>query len=109
MKVRLHILANLSVIPRSAACLLLAVSSYCAVRLAWADRLSRSPDPAVRQRALAFAPAIAPFPERVAERREDLLLDSLPYRQRAAELDPENADRLMQLAMRAELAGDYPL
>jgi hypothetical protein len=100
---------RLPIIVKQIAWLLLAVSSYWAARLAWADHLSRDPEPAVRERALALAPAIAVFPERAAERREDLRLDSLPYRRRAVELDPENADRLMQLALRAELAGDFSL
>ncbi|MCU1235098.1 MAG: hypothetical protein JWP63_3065 [Candidatus Solibacter sp.] len=109
MKVRLHIFAKISVIPRFAACLLLAVSSYWAAKLAWADHLSRDLQPAIRERAQTLAPVIAAFSERLAERREDLLLNSLPDRWNAAELDTENADRLMQLATRAELAGEYSM
>ncbi len=110
MELRLPIIAPIRrAIPRLCVWLLLGLSSYWAARLAWADHLSRDPEPAVRERALSLATAIAQFPERLADRREDLLLDSLPDRQRAAQLDPENADRLMRLGIRAELAGDYPL
>ena len=96
-------------IPRSVAWLLLALSSYWAARLAWADHLSRDSQPEIRERALRLAPAVALFAERLADRREDLFSDSLADRRRAAELDPENADRLMQLGLRAELAGDDQL
>jgi hypothetical protein len=63
----------------------------------------------VREEALEWAPDIALYADRVSERREDVLASSLVYRKRSVELDPENADRLMQLGIRAELAGDYGL
>ena len=94
---------------RGTALALLAVSSYWALRLAWADHLSYSPDVAAREHALALAPLLAPFAERLAQRREELGADSLPALERAQALDPENPDRLMRLGQRAELAGDTVL
>src|ERR1035438_154016 len=93
---------------RGAAWLALALSSYWALRLAWADQLSGGADLAGRERALQLAPA-AVFAARLAERREELGGDSLPDWRRATALDPENPERLMRLGLRAELAGDYAL
>jgi tetratricopeptide (TPR) repeat protein len=93
---------------RGAAWFALALSSYWALRLAWADQLSTATELADRQRAVQLAP-IPIFAERLATRREELGGDGLPDLLRAAALDPENPDRLMRLGLRAEMAGDYPL
>jgi len=93
---------------RGAAWLALALSSYWALRLAWADQLSRGAPLAGRERAFQLAPA-AIFAVRLAGRREELGGDSLPDWRRASALDPENPEWLMRLALRAELAGDYAL
>ncbi len=89
--------------------LALAVSSYWALRLAWADHLSDGAELAGRERAVQLAPAAAMFSERLADRRDELGGDGLPDWRRAAALDPENPERRMRLGVRAELAGDYAL
>jgi hypothetical protein len=89
--------------------LALAVSSYWALRLAWADHLSDGAELIGRERAVQLAPAAAMFSERLAGRRDELGGDGLPDWRRAAALDPENPERRMRLGVRAELAGDYPL
>ena len=94
-------------LPRCALWLALALSSYWALRLAWADHLSYGAELAGRERAVQLAPAAA-FAERLAVRREELGGDCLPDSRRAAALDPENPEPLMRLGVRAELAGDYP-
>jgi len=94
---------------RTGLCLALAISSYWALRLAWADHLSGGADLAGRERAVRLAPAVAVFTERLADRREELGGDSLPDLRRAAALDPENPERRMRLGVRAELAGDERL
>ena len=94
---------------RCALWLALGVSSYWALRLAWADRLSDGAELAGRERAIQLAPAAAIFSERLADRRDELGGDGLPDWGRAAALDPENPERRMRLGVRAELAGDYPL
>jgi tetratricopeptide (TPR) repeat protein len=94
---------------RCALWLALAVSSYWALRLAWADRLSDGAGLAGRERAVQLAPAVAVFSERLADRRDELGGDGLPDWRRAAALDPENPERRMRLGVRAELAGDYPM
>ena len=91
---------------RCALWLALAVSSYWALRLAWADRLSDGAGLAGRERAVQLAPAVAVFSERLADRRDELGGDGLPDWRRAAALDPENPERRMRLGVRAELAGD---
>ena len=93
---------------RGTAWLALALSSYWALRLAWADQLSRGADLAGRERAVRLAPASL-FEARLAERREELGGDALPDWQRAAALDPENPEWLMRLGLCAELAVDYTL
>ena len=93
---------------RGALWMALSLSSYWALRLAWADHLSYGAELAGRERAVQLAPA-AVFAERLAVRREELSGNSLPDWRRAATLDPENPERRMQLGLRAELAGDYPL
>jgi len=94
---------------RCGALLVLGLAAYWAVRLAWADHLSRSPGLADRERAVRLAPAAASLYERLADRREELGGDPLPDLERAAALDPANAERHMRLGLRAELAGDFPL
>ena len=94
---------------RCALWLALAVSSYWALRLAWADHLSGGAELAGRERAVQLAPAAAAFAERLADRRDELGGDGLPDLRRAVALDPENPERRMRLGVRAELAGDYPL
>ena len=94
---------------RCALWLALAISSYWALRLAWADHLSDGAELAGRERAVQLAPAFAIFSERLAERRDELGGDGLPDWRRAAALDPENPERRMRLGVRAELAGDYLL
>ena len=94
---------------RCALRLALALSSYWALRLAWADHLSDGAELAGRERAVQLAPAAAEFAERLADRRDELGGDGLPDWRRAAALDPENPERRMRLGVRAELAGDYPL
>jgi tetratricopeptide (TPR) repeat protein len=89
--------------------LALAVSSFWALRLAWADHLSDGAELAGRERAVQLAPAAAVFAERLADRRDELGGDGLPDWLRAAALDPENPERRMRLGVRAELAGDYSL
>ena len=96
-------------LPRCALWLALALSSYWALRLAWADHLSYGAELAGRERAVQLAPAAAAFAGRLADRREELGGDCLPDSRRAAALDPENPEPLMRLGVRAELAGDYPL
>ena len=91
---------------RLLACTLLAVSSYWAARLAWADHLSRSGRLADRERAVRLAPALAYLHDRLADRREELGLDPLPALRRAAELDPETAARWERIGQQAELADD---
>ena len=93
---------------RSAAWLALALSSYWTLRLAWADDLSSRTELAARERAVHLAP-ISAFIERLASRREELGGDALPDLVRAATLDPENPERLMRVALAAEVAGNYPL
>jgi hypothetical protein len=97
------------VLGRCALWLALAISSYWALRLAWADHLSDGAELAGRERAVQLAPAAAEFAERLADRREELGGDGLPDLRRAVALDPENPERRMRLGVRAELAGDYPL
>ena len=58
---------------------------------------------------MQLAPADATFAERLAVRREELGLESLSVWRRSAALDPGNSDRWMNLALRAEMAGDYAL
>lgn len=94
---------------RCALWLALALSSYWALRLAWADHLSYGAALAGRERAVQLAPAAAAFAGRLAVRREELGGDWLPDLRRAAALDPENPERLMRLGVGAEQAGDYPL
>jgi tetratricopeptide (TPR) repeat protein len=94
---------------RFALWLALAISSYWALRLAWADHLSDGAELAGRERAVQLAPSAADLAERLGERRDELGGDGLPDLRRAAALDPENPDRRMRLGVRAELAGDYPL
>jgi hypothetical protein len=89
--------------------LALAVSSYWALRLAWADHLSVGAELAGREGAVQLAPAAAMFSERLADRRDELGGDGLPDWRRAAALDAENPERRMRLGVRAELAGDYGL
>jgi len=96
-------------LPRCALWLALALSSYWALRLAWADHLSYGAALAGRERAVQLAPAAAAFAGRLADRREEVGGDCLPDWRRAAALDPENPEPLMRLGVRAELAGDYPL
>jgi hypothetical protein len=88
---------------------LLTLLAYLSLRLAWADHLSCGPDLAARERAIALAPFVATFAERLAQFQEASGADSLPALQLARSLDPENPDRLMRLGQRAELAGDYSL
>lgn len=88
---------------------MLALASYWAVRLAWADRLSVSPRLDDRLRAVRLAPLDATLYSRLAEKLEDEGGDPLPSLQAAVRLDPENPEWRMRLAQRAELAGDLPL
>ena len=85
---------------------LLAVSSYWAARLAWADHLSRSGRLADRERAVELAPAVPYLYDRLADRREEARLDPLPALRRAAELDPETPARWERIGQQAELAND---
>jgi hypothetical protein len=94
---------------RCALWLVLAVSAYWSLRLAWADHLSYGAELAGRERAVELAPTAAVFAERLAGLRDELGGDGLPDLRRAAMLDPENPERRMRLGVRAELAGDYPL
>ena len=76
---------------------------------AWADHLSRAAAVSARERAVAWAPALASISERLARRREEAGEDPLPDLDRARRLDPENAERWMQLGQQAEFQGDLPL
>jgi hypothetical protein len=60
-------------------------------------------------RAVRLAPDSATLYTRLAIQREELGGDPLPDLQRAAELDPANAERHLRLGGRAELAGDSAL
>jgi len=73
-------------LPRCALWLALALSSYWALRLAWADHLSYGAELAGRERAVQLAPAAAAFAERLAQGREELGGDCLPDSRRAAAL-----------------------
>ena len=88
---------------------LLGVAGFWALRLAWADRLSRSAELADRERAVRLVPQSASFRERLADKRLESGADPLPDLERAAELDPWNAGRCMRLATFAEMAGNLPL
>ncbi len=94
---------------RGLALAVLALSSYWAVRLAFADHLSRGATLPVREQAVALAPALAPLRERLADLREALGQEPLSDLHRARQLDPENADRLLRLGQRAELTGEFAL
>ena len=88
--------------------LVLGLATYWAARLAWADHLSRGSDLTSRQRAVRLFPSATLY-ERLAEKREESGGDPLPDLQRAAELDPENAERRLRLGLQAELAGKLDL
>jgi hypothetical protein len=60
-------------------------------------------------RAVRLAPDSATLYTRLAIQREELGGDPVPDLQRAAELDPANAERYLRLGGRAELAGDAAL
>ena len=90
------------------ALLLAACLAQWIVRLAWADRLSRRASLADRQRAVKLWPAATLY-QRLADQREQAGQNPLPDLERAASLDPANADRQMRLGVQAELAGDLDL
>ena len=83
-------------------------AAYLSARLAWADHLSRSQSLADRQHAVVLAPTPVFF-DRLASKREQLGGDPLPDLQQAVKLEPDNADRRLRLAARAELAGKFDL
>jgi tetratricopeptide (TPR) repeat protein len=87
----------------------LALAAYGAARLAWADRLSRSPRLEDRHRAVLLAPLDATLYSRLAEKLEETGGDSLASLEAAAALDPDNPQWRMRLGQRAELAGDLAL
>jgi tetratricopeptide (TPR) repeat protein len=87
----------------------LALAAYWAARLAWADRLSRSPGLEDRRRAVALAPLDATLYSRLAEKLEETGGDSLASLEAAAALDPDNPQWRMSVGQRAELAGDLAL
>ena len=86
--------AGLRLLLRCGTLLLLGLSAYWAIRLAWADHLSLSSGSTGitdRERAVQLAPAFANLYERLADKREELGGDSLADLHRAVSLDPENA------------------
>ena len=88
---------------------ILLVSSYWAIRLGWADHLSHGVAIAERERAAQLAPLLAPYAERLALRRRELGADPQSAWRQALELDPENPDRWIDLALAAEWSGDAAL
>ncbi len=77
--------------------------------MAWADRLSASPNLEDRRRAVRLAPLDATLYSRLAEKLQETGGDSLPSLQAAVALDPQNPQWRMSLAQQAEIAGDFPL
>lgn len=88
--------------------LCLALGTYWAGRLAWADHLSRSGILSDRIDAVRLFPSAALY-DRLAEKREESGGNPVPDWQQAVALEPQNAAWRIRLGTRAELAGDYPL
>ena len=86
----------------------LGLGTYWAVRLAWADHLSRSQDLTAREQGVRLFPAATLY-GRLAEKREEWGGDPVPDLERAAALEPENAEWRVRLGLRAELWGDLAL
>jgi hypothetical protein len=82
--------------------------AYLAIRLAWADHLSRATEAGVRERGARLWPGAQAY-LRLAELRESRGGDPLPELRRAAAFEPENPELQQRLGLRAELAGDLAL
>ncbi len=94
---------------RATSILILAIAAFWSLRLAWADRLSRSVQLAGRERAARWAPWSAAVRERLAEKRDETGGDPVPDLEAVAALEPANARGFERLGQRAEFAGKREL
>jgi hypothetical protein len=84
----------------------MAFLAYWSLRLAWADRLSRSADPQTVARAVRLSPGDADFRLKLAAEQQAATGDPTPALEAAAALEPGNADAWMRLGLASEMHGD---
>ncbi|MGO4880067.1 MAG: tetratricopeptide repeat protein [Bryobacteraceae bacterium] len=80
--------------------------TYWPLRLAWADRLSRSSDAATVARAVRMSPGDADLRLRLADAQQAAGIDPTSALEAAAKLDPASADTWIRLGLAAEMRGD---
>jgi hypothetical protein len=84
----------------------MAFLAYWSLRLAWADRLSRSADPESVARAVRLSPGDADFRLKLAAAQQAANADPTRALEAAAALEPGNADAWMRLGLASEMHGD---